>query len=92
MAANVNLKTITNNQFMVGFGDLQISQVLDNLGHIFEMADVYRTVEIWHKRLAQDIIRVIGKNLSQHKYQQNDVYDTNDDEDLLDEWNDIILD
>lgn len=55
---------------MLGFGDLQISQVLDNLEHIFEMADIYRTEEIWYKRHAQEIIRVIGKNLSRHKYQQ----------------------
>ena len=59
MAANANLKTLTNIQFMLGFGDLQISQVLDNLEHIFEMSDVYRTAEIksgikgMHKRSSE---------------------------------------
>ena len=102
MAANANVKTLTNIQFMLGFGDLQISQVLDNLEHIFEMTDVYRTVEIRHKRHAQEIIRVIGETFHDTNVNSNDAYDVDDDdddddnvafsEDLLDEWNDILLD
>ena len=61
IAFGMGVKTLTNIQFMLGFGDLQISQVLDNLEHIFETADVYRTVDIWHKKPAQEIIRVIGE-------------------------------
>lgn len=70
--ANTNLKTLTNIQFMLGFGDLQISQVLDNLEHIFEMSDVYRTVEIWHKRYTQEIIRVIGETFHETNANSND--------------------
>lgn len=102
MAANANLKTLTNIQFMLGFGDLQISQVLHNLEHIFEMSDVYRTVEIWHKRHAQEIIRVIGETFHDTNVNSNDAYAVDDDddddnnvvfgEDLLDEWSDILLD
>ena len=103
MAANANIKTLTNIQFMLGFGELQISQVLDNLEHIFEMADVYRTVEIWHKRHAQEIVKVIAETFQDTNTDSNDVHVTNSDddddddnavfsEDLLDEWNDILLD
>ena len=102
MAANANLKTLTNIQFMLGFGDLQISQVLHNLEHIFEMSDVYRTVEIWHKRHAQEIIQVIGETFHDTNVNSYDAYAVDDDddddnnvvfsEDLLDEWSDILLD
>ena len=99
MAANANLKTLTNIQFMLGFGDLQISQVLDNLEYIFEMSDVHRTVEIWHKRHAQETIQVIGETFHDTNVNSNDAYDVDDDddnvvftEDLLDEWSDILLD
>ena len=102
MAANANLKTLTDIQFMLGFGDLQISQVLHNLEHIIEMSDVYRTVEIWHKTHAQEIIRVIGETFHDTNVNSNDAYAFDDDddddnnvvfsEDLLDEWSDILLD
>lgn len=83
---------------MLGFGNLQISQVLHNLQHIFEMSDVYRTVEIWHKRHAQEIIWIIGETFHDTNVNSNDAYDDDDDnnvvfsEDLLDEWSDILLD
>ena len=100
MATKANLKTLTNIQFMLGFGDLQISQVLDNLEHIFEMSDVYRTVEIWHKRHALEIVRVTGETFHDTNVNSNDAYDVDDDdadnvvfsEDQLDELSDILLD
>ena len=101
MAANANLKTLTNIQFMLGIGDFQISQVLDNLEHISEMSDVFRTVQIWHKRHAQEIIWVIGESFHDTNVSSSDAYGVDDDddddnvvfsEDLLDEWSDILLD
>ena len=86
---------------MLGFGDLQISQVLHNLEHIFEMSDVYRIVEIWHKRHAQEIIWVIDETFHDTNINSNAAYAVDDDdddknvvfsEDLLDEWSDILLD
>ena len=84
---------------MLGFGDFQISQVLDNLEHIFEMSAVYRTVEIWHKRHVQEIIQVISETFPDTNVNSNDAYDVDDDdnnvvfsEDLLGEWSDILLD
>ena len=81
MAAKANLKTLTNIQFMLGFGDLQISQVLDNLEHIFEMSDVYRTVKIWHKRHALEIVQVIGETFHDTNVNSNDAHDADDDDD-----------
>ena len=90
---------MTNTQFMLGFGDLHILQVLDNLEHIFEMSAVYRTVEIWHKRHVREIIQVISETFHDTNVNSNDAYDVDDDdynvvfsEDLLDEWSDILLD
>lgn len=81
MAAKANLKTLTNIQFMLGFGDLQISQVLDNLEHIFEMSDVYKTVKIWHKRHALEIVQVIGETFHDTNVNSNDAHDADDDDD-----------
>lgn len=81
MAANANLKTLTNIQFMLGFGYLQISQVLDKVERIFEMSHVYRAVEIWHKRHAQEIIRVIGEIFRDTNVNSNDAYGVDDDDD-----------
>ena len=101
MTANASIKTLTNIQFMLGFGDLQISQVLDNLQYIFEITDVYRAVEIWHKRHAQEIIRIIGETFHDTNIDSYNICVVNDDdddentvfsEDLLDEWDDILLD
>lgn len=74
VAAKANLRTLTNIQFMLGFGDLQISQVLDNLEHIFEMSDVYRTVEIWHKRHALEIVQVISETFHDTNLNSNNAY------------------
>ena len=98
MVANANLETLTNIQFMLGFGDLQISEVLHNVQHIFEMSVVSRTVEVWHKRHAQEIIWVIGKTFHDINVNSNDAYDDDDEhnvvfsEDLFDKWSDILLD
>ena len=45
------------------------------------MADVYRTVEIWHKRHTEKIIRLIGKTFHDTNIDCNDVYVASDDDD-----------
>ena len=58
--ANGNVKTQTNLQFMLGFSQHQISQVLDNLQRIFSTADLCNLVEIWDRRHAQRILSIVS--------------------------------
>ena len=39
---------MTNLQFMLGFSDLQMSQVIDNCSTVFSLEDILSKVEIWH--------------------------------------------
>ena len=96
--ANGNVKTLTNLQFMLGFSQHQITQVLDNLPRIFSIADIYKLVEIWHRRHAQRIL-VIVRNVfgdvnvdieAQLAVGDTDSYEFDDD--LLDEWNEFLED
>ena len=98
--ANGDVKTVTNLQFMLGFTDHQISQVAENLGMIFTLSDVYQFIEIWDKRHAVKILSVIndvfrdGKEDNQSHCLSSD--DSDDDyvfdDELLDEWNEILQD
>lgn len=54
----------TNLQFMLGFSEHEITQVLDNLDAIFSLSDVYRFVEIWDMCHAQEILKVISKGFN----------------------------
>lgn len=54
------LPTLTNLQFMLGFSDQQISQVVDSCHKIFFLEDVMSNVEIWHIQHAVKIIDTIS--------------------------------
>ena len=98
--ANGDVKTLTNLQFMLGFTDHQISQVAENLKVLFTLSDVYQFVEIWDKRHAVKILSVINdvfKDVQEDNQSHclpsegnNDDYVF--DEELLDEWNEILQD
>ena len=52
MTAYGEVRTLTNLQFMLGFSKYQILQVVENMGAIFHLSEVYKFVEIWNKRHA----------------------------------------
>ena len=98
-AANGNVKTLTNLQFMVGFSKLQISQVLDNLERIFALSDIFEVVEIWDRRHAQQILSVvneifkdIGDAVQQSYLSAEDGDNQYDFDEFLDEWNELLQD
>ena len=45
---------------VLGFSEHQIGQVMDNLGMIFSLSDVYEFVEIWDRRHALQILSAVG--------------------------------
>lgn len=55
------LKTLTNSKFLLGFTELQISQVMDNVDKIFSVDDVYFFVEIWNLKHAHKILEILSK-------------------------------
>lgn len=55
------LKTLTNPKFLLGFTELQISQVMDNVDKIFSVDDVYFFGEIWNLKHAHKILEILSK-------------------------------
>lgn len=97
--AHGNIKTLTNIQFMLGFSDHQISQVVENLGLLFSLSDIYNYVEIWDKQHALKILSIIGDEFGDVNEENQLCYllsDDNDDnifdDELLDEQNEILQD
>lgn len=97
-SANGNVKTLTNLQFMLGFSQHQISQVLDNLHRIFSIADIYMLVEIWDRKHARKILSIVSKvfgDISVDSDSQVAVNNTDNyefDDDLLDDWTEFLQD
>ena len=101
-AANGNVKTLTNLQFMVGFSEHQISQVLKNLERIFTFSNILNVVEIWDRRHAEKILSVIAdvfkdienavhvNTSSLYTEEGDDQYDFDDE--FMDEWNELLQD
>ena len=93
-----DIKTLTNIQFMLGFSDHQISQVVENLGVLFSLSDIYNYVEIWDKRHALKILSIISDTFGDvNKENQSCCLLSNDDDnifddELLDEQNEILQD
>ncbi|KAJ7394588.1 hypothetical protein OS493_000406 [Desmophyllum pertusum] len=96
--AHGNVKTLTNLKFMFGFSEHQITQVIENLGMIFTLSDVFKVVEIWDKRHALKILSVVSdvfndvssSNQSFDLTSEDKEYDFDDE--LLDEWNEVLQD
>ena len=87
-AANGNVKTLTNFQFMV-------SQVLDNLERIFALCDIFEVVEIWDRRHAQQILSAINeifKDIGDAVQQSYLSAEDGDNQYDFDEWNELLQD
>ena len=94
-----DIGTLTNTQFMLGFSDHQISQVVENLRVLFSLSDNYNYVEIWDKWHALKILSIISDTFRDvNKGNQSCCLLSNDDDDnifddeLLDEQNEILQD
>ena len=97
--ANGEVKSLTNLQFMLGFSEHQISQVLKNVASLFNLSDIYKSVEVWDQRHAQKILSVLSsvfKDIScDEDWNWNGThYDHNQefDDEFMDEWDEIPQD
>ena len=84
---------------MLGFSEHQISQVLENVTSLFNLSDIYKSVEVWDQRHAQKILSVLSsvfKDIScDEDWNWNGThYDHNQefDDEFMDEWDEILQD
>ena len=59
--ANGIIKSQISLPMLIGFSELQISQVLEHCGHLFTLQDVYSFIEIWDIKHAVNILTVIDQ-------------------------------
>ena len=61
-STNEQVKTLTDPQFLLGFSEVQIAQVLDNnCENIFTLRDILDKVEIWDLKHAHKIIEFMSE-------------------------------
>ena len=59
--ANGIIKSQISLPMLIGFSELQISQVLEHCGHLFTLQGVYSFIEIWHVKHAVSILTLIDQ-------------------------------
>ncbi|CAB4043291.1 Werner syndrome ATP-dependent helicase [Paramuricea clavata] len=85
-------------KFLLGFSELQISQVLENCDKLFSLDDVVKYVEIWdirHTHKIMDIInRTFGDGCNIQLDETCEESDDSDDDylDIPEEWNILLND
>lgn len=57
--ANTQMHLHVPAEMLIGFGSVQIDQVLEKCDYIFTIEDVYKLVEIWHHDHASSIYNII---------------------------------
>ena len=54
------INIFTDISFVLGFSELQIQQVLNNIESLFTVQDIYEYIEIWDLRHANKILQVLA--------------------------------
>lgn len=60
MAIKSNVPLLTSVNLLSGFGDNQVSQVVEHASKMFSLASVYEYVDIWHANVAIEILYVLN--------------------------------
>lgn len=60
MAIKSNVPLLTSVNLLSGFGDNQVSQVVEHASKMFSLASVYEYVDIWHASVAIEILYVLN--------------------------------
>ena len=97
-AAKTDIKTLTGITLLLGFSELQIQQVLDNLHKLFSPSDICKFVEVWdmkHCNKILSIIKNIFKDIEDHpdtNGNSSTEMDGMDDIVLIDDWENLLDD
>ena len=90
------LKTFTNPKFLLGFSDIQISQVLDHCHALFTVNDICNLIEIWDLQHAFKIYKILNDIFMDMDYsdilEEDDLSSEEEEELLPEDWDDIALD
>lgn len=92
-----NLKVFSHPTILLGFSDIQISQVIDNCAKLFTLRDICNFVEIWDLSHAQKIYsvlqKVFGDMVGTDLTVVSEDFSSDEEDDLLPEdWNSILVD
>lgn len=85
-------------KFLLGFSELQISQVFENCDKLFSLDDVVKYVEIWDIRHAHKIMDIINRTFGDgYNIQLDETCEESDDSDddyldIPEEWNLLLND
>ena len=95
--ATGNLKGFNHPSLMLGFSEIQISQVLSHCSQLFTIKDICTFVEIWdlsHAHRIYDILqKVFGDMDDISLIEHEDEYSSDEEDDFLPEdWNDLRID
>jgi ATP-dependent DNA helicase RecQ len=94
-SAKTELKTLTGISLVLGFSELQIQHVLENLHNLFSLLDICKFVEIWdmtHAHKILSIIKEIFKDVQDNTCNVANAEYEIDDTGLLEDWETIIED
>lgn len=92
--AKTDLKSLTGIPLLIGFSEIQIQQVLENLENIFSLADICKFVEIWDMVHAHKILYIISdvfQDIQDVPNKDGDEFQM-DDEWLIEDWDSILND
>ena len=95
--ASGNLKTFNHPSLLLGFSDIQISQVLRHCSFLFTVKDIFNFVEIWdlsHAHKIHTIMQnVFGDMDVTNSINTMEEFSSDEEDELLPEdWNDLGLD
>ena len=91
--AKTDLRTLTGIPLLLGFSDIQIQQVVDNIEHIFTISDICCFVEIWDMTHAHKILCII-RDVFQDVPDQDYTEDNKlmDDTWVIEDWEYVLED
>ena len=90
------LKSFTHPKFLLGFSDIQISQVLIHCPEMFSMNDICNLIEIWDLKHAVKIYEILNGIFMDmddcHIHIEDNDLSSDEEELLPEDWNDLALD
>ena len=55
-----NIPCLTPVDLLCGFGNTQITQIIDNCNKLFTIGDIYKFVDIWDPSIANEVLMILG--------------------------------
>lgn len=87
------VKTLTCVPFLIGFSDVHVQQVVDNVEYLFTIKDICELVEIWDLQHAYKILSILIEEFGDTELQAvNDFPEFEFDDEFLEEWEELIKD